>query len=92
MKTASDAISLRDAPMQGFSAGRRPKPKIVQTTIDDEDNEEQNAGPASGSGSMEIDSPSTSSVKRLNRPAKQSGSKLKLSFGADEVLPFLMYS
>jgi hypothetical protein len=72
--------------MQGFSSGRRHKAKIVRTAIDDEDNEEQNT--ASATDSMEVDPPSVPSIKRLSKPVKASGSKLKLSFGADDVRYF----
>src|SRR5271170_4730702 len=77
--------TLRRAKMHGFSAGRRPKPKIVKTTTQDEDEEVQDL--TSGTESMEIEPPAVPAIKRINRPAlnkKSSGSKLKLSFGAEE--------
>src|SRR5271170_4178593 len=75
--------------MQGFSAGRRPKPKIIKTTVEDEDDDVEDV--TSATESMEIEPPSIPAIKRLNRPnlpKKSSGSKLKLSFGADDVLYF----
>ena len=74
--------------MQGFSAGRRPKPKIVKPTIDDEDDDVQDV--TSGTESLDLETPTIPAIKRLNRPSqtkKSSGSKLKLSFGADDVFP-----
>ena len=71
--------------MHGFSAGRRPKPKIVNSTGGDEDEEVQDL--TSGTESMEIEPPSVPAIKRINRPTlnkKSSGSKLKLSFGGEE--------
>jgi hypothetical protein len=71
--------------MHGFSAGRRPKPKVLRTTLDDNEDDLQNV--TSATESMEIETPVVPVIKRLNRPgpSKSSGSKLKLSFGADEV-------
>jgi len=71
--------------MHGFAAGRRPKPKIVKSTAEDEDEEVQDL--TSGTESMEIEPPAIPAIKRINRPSlnkKSSGSKLKLSFGAEE--------
>ena len=71
--------------MHGFSAGRRPKPKIVKTSIEDEDGDVEDV--TSGTESMEIEPPVIPAIKRLNRttlPKKSSGSKLKLSFGGDD--------
>ena len=71
--------------MHGFSAGRRPKPKIVKTTTEDEDEEVQDL--TSETEYMEIEPPAVPAIKRINRPPlnkKSSGSKLKLSFGAEE--------
>jgi hypothetical protein len=73
--------------MHGFSTGRRHKPKIVRSTIDDEDEDIQDV--TSGTESLDIEPSSILTIKRANRPTstkKPSGSKLKLSFGADDVL------
>jgi Nineteen complex-related protein 2 len=71
--------------MHGFSTGRRPKPKIVKTSVENEDGDIEDV--TSGTESMEIESPTIPAIKRLNRPTlpkKSSGSKLKLSFGGDD--------
>jgi len=73
--------------MQGFSANRRPKAKIIKSAGDNEDEELKDV--TSGTESLDLDSPPPiPAMRRLNRPAmaKSKGSKLKLSFGADEVL------
>ena len=80
--------------MQSLSAARRPKPKIVRPTNDENDDENEFAekevqNATQGNESMEVEAPVVPAIKRLNRPAlekKRSGSKLKLSFGGDEVL------
>ena len=72
--------------MHGFSTGRRPKPKIVKSGADDEDGEVEDV--TSATESMEIEPHAIPAIKRLQRPTipkKSSGSKLKLSFGADDV-------
>lgn len=72
--------------MQGFSAGRRAKPKVVKSTIEDEDEDIRDA--MSVAELPEIESQENPTIKRLNRSkltTKSSGSKLKLSFGADDV-------
>jgi hypothetical protein len=79
--------------MQGFSAGRRPKPKVVKSTIEDEDEDIENVSPATES--REIEASNIPEIRRLNRPAsskKSSGSKLKLSFGANDVCSFFFQS
>lgn len=76
--------------MHGFSAGRRPKPKIVKSSVEDEDEGVEDV--ISAAESMEIEPPTIPAIKRLNRPTlpkKSSGSKLKLSFGADDVCLFI---
>jgi len=72
--------------MQGFSAARRPKAKIIKSTVEDEDDDVKDV--TSGTESLELEPPTIPAIRRLNRPPltkKGSGSKLKLSFGADEV-------
>jgi hypothetical protein len=76
--------------MHGFSAGRRPKPKVVKTTSEDDGEDVEDV--TSATESMEIEAPTVPAIKRLNRPGlskTSSGSKLKLSFGADEVVFFI---
>ena len=68
--------------MHGFSAGRRPKPKIVKSTVEDEDDEAQDL--TSRTESIEIEPSTVPAMRRLNRLNKSSGSKLKLSFSAEE--------
>lgn len=78
--------------MHGFSAGRRPKPKIVKSAAEDEGGHVEDV--MSATESMEIEPPTIPAIKRLNRPAiskKSSGSKLKLSFGADDVFTFTTF-
>ena len=72
--------------MQGFSAARRAKPKIVRPTHDDDNDEASVEGVTSATESIDLE-PSSASIKRLGRPSStiRAGSKLKLSFGADEV-------
>jgi hypothetical protein len=68
--------------MQGFSAARRAKPKIVRSTYDDDDDDGGVEEVTSTAESVDLEP----SIKRLNRATtKRAGSKLKLSFGADEV-------
>jgi hypothetical protein len=72
--------------MQGFAGGRRPKPKVVVSTFDNGDEDVENV--TSATESIDLEPPTIPAVKRLNRPQlgkKSSGSKLKLSFGAEEV-------
>ena len=79
--------------MQSLAAARRPKPKIIRETQEDNDNEtefteKQFQSTPSGTDSMDVEPVVVPAIKRLNRPAlekKRSGSKLKLSFGGDEV-------
>ena len=72
--------------MQGLAGRRRPKPKVVVSTFDNEDEDIENV--TSGTESIELEPPTVPAIKRLNRSQlgkKSSGSKLKLSFGAEEV-------
>jgi hypothetical protein len=78
--------------MQGFSAARRAKPKIVRSGDDDDDNDSDNRAieeVTSATESIDLETPPVPSIKQRPRPAttKRAGSKLKLSFGADEVCP-----
>jgi hypothetical protein len=72
--------------MQGFAANRRPKAKIIKTGGEDEDEDVRDV--TSGTESLELDSPAIPTMLRPNRPAtgKGKGSRLKLSFGAEEVI------
>jgi len=78
--------------MQGFSAARRAKPKIVWTTYDDDNDEASVEEVTSATESIDLEPPSAS-IKRPSRPGstKLAGSKLKLSFGADEVPTLSLY-
>ena len=72
--------------MQSLAAARRPKPKIVKPTHSDDDDEVQDV--TSATESIDLEAPVVPAIRRLNRPAlgkKTSGSKLKLSFGEEEV-------
>jgi hypothetical protein len=76
--------------MQSLAAARRPKPKIVKPAHDDDDDNEDNEvqDVTSATESMDLETPVVPAIRRLNRPTlgkKTSGSKLKLSFGGDEV-------
>ena len=73
--------------MQGFSATRRAKPKIVRSADDDDDNDGGMEEVTSATESIDFETPPVPSIKLRNRPTttKRAGSKLKLSFGADEV-------
>jgi hypothetical protein len=80
--------------MQSLAAARRPKPKVIKPAHDENDNdnhpftEKALQSPTPGTESMDLEPVVVPAIKRLNRPAlekKRSGSKLKLSFGGDEV-------
>lgn len=76
--------------MQGFSAARRAKPKIVRSADDDDGGGMEDV--ISATKSMDLEAPPVPSIKQRSRPAttKRAGSKLKLSFGADEVRSHLL--
>jgi len=73
--------------MNILAAQRRSKPKIIRSSADDDDDEDVR-DVTSGTESMDLEPPTIPAIRRLNRPPvtkKSSGSKLKLSFGADDV-------
>jgi len=74
--------------MQGFSANRRPKARVIKSSVVDEEEDEDVKDVTSGTESLDLEPPTIPVIRRLNRPGltkKESGSKLKLSFGIDEV-------